>query len=100
MGYFILCSGQTIVFPIVSGIIELLVVGGDPVLVFGEWWVFWGVGTRLLAAGVVQISGGRPTTAILGSAAPSVQENHLARELGMANLSIGLAGLLALVPGW
>jgi hypothetical protein len=100
MGYFILVIAQTIVFPIVSGIIELAVVGGDPIQVFGKWWVFWGVGTRLLVAGIVQVSGGGPTSAILGSAAPSVQEKQLARELGWANLCIGLAGLLALVPGW
>jgi hypothetical protein len=62
--------------------------------------VFWGVGTRLLVAGIVQVSGGGPTSAILGSTAPSVQEKQLARELGWANLCLGLAGLLALVPGW
>jgi hypothetical protein len=100
MGYFILVIAQTVVFPIVSGIVELVVVGGDPVSVFGKWWVFWGVGTRLLVAGIVQVSGGGPTAAILGSAAPSVQEKQLSRELGFANLCIGLAGLLALVPDW
>jgi hypothetical protein len=100
MGYFILVIAQTVVFPIVSGIVELVVVGGDPVSVFGKWWVFWGVGTRLLVAGIVQVSGGGPTAAILGSVAPSVQEKQLSRELGFANLCIGLAGLLALVPGW
>ncbi|MCU1420630.1 MAG: hypothetical protein JWN36_281 [Microbacteriaceae bacterium] len=100
MGYFILVILQTVVLPIVSGIIELATVGGDPILVFGKWWVFWGVGTRLLVAGIVQASGRGPTTAILGAAKPSVQETQLARELGMANLCIGLAGLLALVPGW
>jgi hypothetical protein len=100
MGYFILVIAQTIVFPIVSGIIELAVFGGDPIQVFGRWWVFWGVGTRLLVAGIVQVSGGGPTTAILGSSAPSIPEKQLARELGWANLCLGLAGLLALVPGW
>ena len=100
MGYFILVIAQTVVFPIVSGIIELAVVGGDPVLVFGKWWVFWGVGTRLLVAGIVQMSGRGVTSAILGAAAPSVQEKQLTRELGIANLCIGLAGLLALVPVW
>ena len=100
MGYFILVIAQTIVFPIVSGIIELVVFGGDPIQVFGKWWVFWGVGTRLLVAGIVQVSGGGPTTAILGSSTPSIQEKQLARELGWANLCLGLAGLLALVPGW
>jgi hypothetical protein len=100
MGYFILVILQTVALPIISGSIELAVAGGDPILVFGKWWVFWGVGTRLLVAGIVQSSGKGPTTAILGSAKPSVQEGQLTRELGMANLCIGLAGLLALVPGW
>ena len=55
MGYFIVVIGQTVVLPVVSGIIELVAVGGDPVLVFGKWWVFWGVGTRLLSAGIAQV---------------------------------------------
>ena len=100
MGYFIVVIGQTVVLPVVSGIIELVAVGGDPVLVFGKWWVFWGVGTRLLSAGIAQVSGKGATAAILGAAAPSVQVVQLARELGTANIGMGLAGLLALVPGW
>jgi hypothetical protein len=100
MGYFILVILQTVALPIISGSIELAVAGGDPILVFGKWWVFWGVGTRLLVAGIVQVSGKGPTAAILGAAKPSVQETQLTRELGMANLCIGIAGLLALVPGW
>ena len=100
MGYFVLVVAQTVVLPIVSGSIELAVVGGDPVLVFGKWWVFWGVGTRLLVAGVAQVSGRGPTTAILGATTPTVQEKQLTRELGTANLGMGIAGLLALVPGW
>ncbi len=100
MGYFILVIAQTVVLPVVSGIVELAVGGGDPVLVFGKWWVFWGVGTRLLVAGIAQVSGKGPTTEILGASAPSIQEKQLARELGTANIGMGLAGLLALVPGW
>lgn len=100
MGYFVLVIAQTVVLPIVSGSIELAVSGGDPVLVFGKWWVFWGVGTRLLVAGVAQVSGRGPTTAILGAATPTVQEKQLTRELGTANIGMGIAGLLALVPGW
>jgi hypothetical protein len=100
MGYFILVIGQTVVLPLISGILELALVGGDPVLVFGKWWVFWGVGTRLLVAGVVQTSGRGPTAAILGAASPSAQEQQLTRELGVANVGMGLAGILALVPGW
>ena len=100
MGYFILVILQTIVLPIASGILELVIVGGDPVLVFGKWWAFWGVGTRLVVAGIVQISGKGPTAAILGTEAPNTQITQLTRELGTANLGMGLAGLLALIPAW
>jgi len=100
VGYVILVIAQTVALPIISGIVELAVAGGDPVLVFGKWWVFWGVGTRLLVAGIAQVSGKGPTTEILGAAAPTVPEKQLVRELGMANIGMGLAGLLALVPGW
>ena len=100
MGYFIVVIGQTVALPILSGILELAVAGGDPVLVFGKWWVFWGVGTRLLVAGIAQVSGKGPTSAILGAASPTVQERQLTQELGTANIGMGLAGLLAIVPGW
>ncbi|OJX68399.1 MAG: hypothetical protein BGO95_10385 [Micrococcales bacterium 73-13] len=100
MGYFILVIAQTVVLPVVSATVELVAAGGDPVLAFGRWWVFWGVGTRLLVAGIAQVSGRGPTAAILGSTDASVQEQQLARELGTANIGMGLAGLLALVPGW
>jgi len=100
MGYGILVIAQTVALPIISGIVELAVVGGDPVLVFGKWWVFWGVGTRLLVAGIAQASGKGPTTAILGTTTPSVEALQLVRELGMANVGMGFAGLFALIPGW
>lgn len=100
MFYFVLVIAQTIALPLVSGAIELAETGGDPILVFGKWWVFWGVGSRLLVAGVAQVSGKGPTSAILGAATPSIQETQLTRELGVANIAMGLAGLLAIVPGW
>lgn len=100
MVYFIVVLLQTVFLPIFSGVIELAVAGGDPVLVFGKWWVFWGVGTRLVLAGIAQMSGKGMTAEILGSTKPSVAEQQLTRELGTANLAMGLAGLLALVPGW
>ena len=87
MGYFIVVIAQTIVLPIVSAIIELATSGGDPILVFGMWWVFWGVGTRLLLAGLVQVSGKGPTSEILGSTTASTAEKQLTRELGTANVA-------------
>jgi len=100
VGYFIVVLLQTVVLPIVSGVIELAVVGGDPVLVFGKWFVFWGVGTRLFLAGIVQVSGRASTAQILGATATTGAERQLTAELGTANLAMGFAGLFALVPGW
>jgi len=100
MGYFIGVILQTIVLPIVSGTIELAATGGNPVEVYGRWWVFWGVGTRLLVAGVVQLVRPETTAAILGSEMPAESELQVARELSTANIGMGLAGLLALIPGW
>jgi hypothetical protein len=100
VGYFVLVIAQTVVLPIICGVVELVVVVGDPVLVLGKWWAFWGVGTRLLVAGLAQVSGKGPTSAILGADTPSIQEKQLTKELGVANVGMGIAGLLALVPGW
>jgi hypothetical protein len=46
--------------------------------------VFWGVGTRLLVAGIAQVPGKGQTMEILGASAPSTQEKQLASELGTA----------------
>lgn len=100
MAYFVIVLLQTVVLPIVSALIELAVVGGDPVLVFGKWFVFWGVGTRLFLAGLVQVSGKGNTAEILGATGPTGVERQLTAELGTANLAMGFAGLFALVPGW
>lgn len=100
MPYVIVVTAQTIVLPIVSGAIHLAVSGGDPLIVFGTWWVFWGVGTRLLVAGIAQVAGRGPTAGILGAAEATAVEKQLTAELGTANIGMGVAGLFALVPGW
>jgi hypothetical protein len=98
--YIILVLAQTVVLPLVSGTIELLVGGGDPVLVYGRWFLFWGVGTRLLVAGVSQIfRPGFTVQNILGE--PNAGATQIAQELGFANLSIGVGAIVAaFVPGW
>jgi uncharacterized membrane protein HdeD (DUF308 family) len=100
MGYFIGVILQTIVLPIVSGPIELAASGGNPVDVYGRWWVFWGVGTRLLVAGIVQLVRPGITAVILGWEKATAAERQVARELSTANLGMGLAGLQALIPEW
>jgi hypothetical protein len=98
--YIVLVLLQTVVLPLVSGIITIATTGSDPLLAFGVSFLFWGVGTRLLVAGVSQIV--RPAFTvqnILG------QENagaaQIAQELGFANLSIGIVAIIAaFIPGW
>jgi uncharacterized membrane protein HdeD (DUF308 family) len=100
MGYFIGVILQTIILPIVSGTIELTATGGDPVEIYGRWWVFWGVGTRLVVAGIVQLVRPETTSKILSTETPTGSDLQVTRELSTANIGMGLAGLLALIPVW
>ncbi|WP_136625638.1 hypothetical protein [Mycobacterium innocens] len=80
---------QTLILPLVSGGIQLAVAGGNPAVVFGLWWAFWGVGTRLLVAGISQLTNpGRTARGILGIEDAGAEQ--VVHELGYANLSIGL----------
>jgi hypothetical protein len=92
---------QTLVLPLVSSIIHLVVApGSDVLLVLGIWWGFWGVGTRLLLAGISQLSNpGRTSKGILGVDDKNAEQ--VVHELGFANLSFGLVGTAtALIPEW
>jgi hypothetical protein len=89
----------TVALPLASVAIEAAAGAGPawPGLV-AKWFVFWGVGVRLLTAGVSQAL--RPAftaRAILGGAGGE----KLARELGYANIAMGLIGVASLrYPGW
>lgn len=98
--YIALVLLQTLVLPLVSGGIHLALTGGHPLIVFGMWWAFWGVGTRLLVAGISQLSNpGRTTKGILGLEDEGAEQ--VVHELGYANLSLGLvATALSLFSPW
>ena len=65
----------------------------------GKWVVFWGVGIRLLLAGLRQVLRPGLTADMLGVKDPSA--NVLVRELGFGNLAIGTTGALTLtLPNW
>ena len=73
--------------------------GGDLVALTGKWFAFWGVGMRLGIAGLRQAFNPAFTAQdIFEIEDPRV--HPIVRELGFANLSLGLLGLLALAPGW
>ena len=98
--YIALVLAQTVVLPLISTVVQLSVSGGNPFVVAGVWWAFWGVGTRLTVAGISQISNPSRTSAgILGI--ESADADQVVHELGFANLSMGLIALVAsFVPDW
>ncbi|MFC8529815.1 DUF6790 family protein [Nocardia sp. NPDC057227] len=60
----------------------------------GIWWAFWGVGTRLLVAGISQLTNpARTAQGILGIEDHGAEQ--VVHELGFANLAMGLVALIA-----
>jgi hypothetical protein len=99
--YFIVVLLTTVALPIASVAIELL---ARPefglIAAMGKWFVFWGVGTRLLLAGTSQVV--RPSfTALSIFRIQDPAAEKIVAELGFANVSMGLAGVLSLLsPAW
>jgi hypothetical protein len=85
------------VLPVISIAVERLVGthGSSLLVVVGRWFCFWAVGVRLFLAGVRQtIQPGFTAEAIFQVRNPEVWP--IVREVGFANLSMGLLGLLSL----
>jgi hypothetical protein len=100
--YYVFVLATTVVAPLISGFIHGSAAGwaDGPLFYFGLWWVFWGIGVRLFAAGISQIARPRFTSkTILGIDAP--EADQVVQELGFANAAIGAAALISsLVPSW
>jgi hypothetical protein len=96
--YFLMVSLLMLVLPLASIVNEA---GLRPDLaVAGKWFVFWMVGARLFAAGLRQILQPRYTAeTILGIKGDA--NLVVVRELGFANLALGIGGLTTLAaPSW
>jgi hypothetical protein len=72
----------------------------DIMWLVGKWFVFWGCGARLFLAGLMQTM--RPeftSKSIFEIEAPAAYA--IVREVGFANLAMGLLSLLSLAkPSW
>jgi uncharacterized protein involved in response to NO len=66
------------------------------IFLVGRWFVFWGVGVRLLLAGLRQAIQPRFTAAEIFHM-KGEEASPLVRELGLANIATGSVGLLSLV---
>ncbi len=86
-----------LVLPVGSVLAELgLLPGAGPLmLVVGKWFVFWSVGVRLFVAGLRQVLQPRFTSEEIFD----IQGDDalpLVRELGVANVAMGVVGLASL----
>jgi hypothetical protein len=91
-----------LIFPVASIALEAFAFGhaSDLLFLIGKWFVFWPVGVRLFIAGARQVM----QPAFTAKEIFEVHESGslaIVRELGFANLSMGLLGIFSLMrAGW
>ena len=98
--YYLTIALLMFVLPTGSILVELLVSKSSLALVslVGRWFVFWGVGGRLLLAGLRQTIQPRFTAeTILGIKGDGPLQ--VVQELGFANIAIGAIGLISIFNG-
>jgi hypothetical protein len=99
--YYLTVVAFMFVLPLLSVAVELMVANASfDTAILCKWFVFWAVGWRLLLAGVRQIAEPQYTAqTILGL--KHTESQILVRELGFANVAIGLLGVVSLrMPSW
>lgn len=99
--YFVVIALFMLILPVASIAAEYswLHTSSDLVVLTGKWFAFWGVGMRLGLAGVRQAFNPAFTARDIFEIEDE-RVHPIVRELGFANLALGLLGLLALLPGW
>lgn len=99
--YFAIILLLMLVLPLGSVVAEALW-STDANLVFlvGKWFVFWGLGLRLLVASLKQIINPAFTAEMIFGVTDHKAQS-LVQEIGFGNLSIGMFGVLSLFePQW
>lgn len=99
-GYLATILALMLVLPIASMLVARSVSGTDWWSLAGQWFVFWAVGVRLFSAGVKQVAQpGFTARDIFHLASPDAEV--VVRELGFANICMGLAAMISgFVPSW
>ena len=101
-GYVTTVLGLMVILPIASFALERSVATNvrDPSEMLFRWFIFWGIGVRLLVAGVRQIVQPSFTARdIFHLSSPDAEV--VVRELGFANVCMGLAAAAAgFVASW
>jgi hypothetical protein len=89
-----------LILPVICVVWDTVVSSADVMASIGKWFVFWGVGWRLVAAGANQLL--RPSfTAKDIFEIDDPRANKLVLEIGFGNLAIGIAAIATLFfPEW
>jgi hypothetical protein len=95
--YLINVVATMLILPLVCIIAEA-VVKTTPVswLLIGKYFIFWAIGVRLVIAGLKQSLQPRFTAEQIFNIRNSEESLAVVRELGFANICLGLAGILSL----
>ena len=92
--YFAIIFLSMLFLPTASVLLEHALDPSAPIFfLVGRWFVFWGVGVRLSLAGLRQIF--QPAFTAKEIFHMSDEALPLVRELGVANIAIGVVGLLS-----
>ena len=94
--YYAMVWGLMLVLPALSVIIEYTLTSApDLTWLVAKWYVFWGVGIRLLTAGTKQVvRPGFTARTIFKMDTPSAEK--LVSEIGFGNLAIGMVSTMSL----
>jgi hypothetical protein len=101
-GYLAIVLGLMVILPIATFAVERLRATGtdDSWETLFRWFIFWGIGVRLLVAGVRQIVQPSFTSREIFHLS-SADAEVVVRELGFANVCMGLAATATgFVPSW
>ncbi len=92
MSYLLFILATMVVLPIASVVVEIRRKEQPILELIGKWFIFWGVGIRLLVAGITQITNPGFTVDLLQS-----DENLyiIVQELGFTNLLLASVALLS-----
>ena len=94
--YLVFAVATTLILPLISAAIDIWLHPGEPwMLLVGRWFIFWGVGVRIFAAGVKQTL--QPEfTATQIFKMKGTEALPIIRELGISNTACGLVGLASI----
>jgi len=89
-----------LILPVISILVDVSLVHPSSMALIAKWFIFWAIGMRLFTAGIVQVCNPAVTSEMLG-AEKEKTDKSIIRELGFANISFGLVGIISLfVPAW